>query len=166
MRHAFPSRLLAVAIALLPWAAPTLTLAQDYRPNAALGELLAHTPYVKSGTNPGGGNVLENSCIYKDSFSISPSKIVLDRCDVAGAVAEFTAKNGPPDLVSEAPGGKKVLEYRLLHGGNSYFVKIYVACGGTKTEVFAVSECKEEKNRVKPGPPKDDRAFWKKILPY
>ena len=112
MRHAFPFHLTTVCLALLLWAAPTL--AQDYRPNAALGELLAHTPYVKSGTNPGGGNVLENSCIYKDNFSISPSKIVLERCDVAGAVAEFTAKNGPPDLVSEAPGGKKVLEYRLL----------------------------------------------------
>ncbi|BAH76202.1 hypothetical protein [Solidesulfovibrio magneticus] len=165
MRHAFLPRLLAVSIALSPWAIPALTLAQDYRPNTALGELLAHMPYVKSGTNPGGKNVLENSCIYKDSFSISPSKEVLERCDVAGAVAEFTAKNGPPDLVSEAPGGKKLLEYRLLHGGNSYFVKIYVACAGGKTEIFAIAECKEEKNRVKPGPPKDDRSFWKKMLP-
>ena len=165
MRHAFPPRLLTFAVALLLWAAPALTLAQDYRPNAALSELLAHTPYVKSGTNPGGKNVLENSCIYKDSFSISPSKEVLERCDVAGAVAEFTAKNGPPDVVAEAPGGKKVLEYRLLHGGNSYFVKISVACAGTKTEIFAIAESKEEKNRVKPGPPKDDRSFWKKMLP-
>ena len=76
MRHAFPPFLLAVLAALAAWA-PIRTQAQDYRPNAALGELLAHTPYVKSGTNPGGGNVLENSCIYKDSFSISPSKEML-----------------------------------------------------------------------------------------
>ena len=165
MRHAFLPGLFAVLVALAAWTAPIRALAQDYRPNAALSELLAHTPYVKSGTNPGGKNVLENSCIYKDSFSISPSKEVLERCDVAGAVAEFTAKNGPPDVVAEAPGGKNVLEYRLLHGGNSYFVKFYVACAGTRTEIFAIAECKEEKNRVKPGPPKDDRSFWKKMLP-
>ena len=45
-RHAFAPHLLTVSIALLLWTAPALTLAQDYRPNAALGELLAHTPYV------------------------------------------------------------------------------------------------------------------------
>jgi hypothetical protein len=165
MRHAFPPPFLAVCIILLAWAAPARTQAQDYRPNTALGETLSRTPYVKSATNPGGKSILENSCIYKDSFSMSPSTELLDRCDVAAALAQYTAKNGLPDLVTDGSGGRKVLEYRLLHKQNSFYVKVYIGCAGSKTESFAMVECKDEKNRVKPGPPPDDRPFWKKMLP-
>lgn len=138
---------------------------QDYRPNAELGETLAKKPYIKTKTNPGGKGILDNSCIYKDSFALTPSETVLDRCDVAAATAQFIAKNGPPAQASEAPGGKKTLEYRLLHNENSYLVTYHIGCAGEKTELFAMVECKHEKNRAKPGPPPDKRPFWKNMLP-
>ena len=153
---------LCVLVLLTLLAAPVR--GQDYRPNTALGELLAKKEYIRSNTNPGGKSILENSCIYKDSFSLSPSEPLLDHCDVAAATAQFTAKNGLPDLVTDAPGGKKVLEYHLLHNENSYFVKIYIGCAAAKTEVFAMVECKVEKNRAKPGPPPDRRPFWQKMI--
>ena len=167
MRHAFLPGLFAVLVALAVWAPPIRVLAQDFRPNAALGELLAHTPYVKSRTNPGGGNILDNSCIYKDSFSLSPSKMELETCDVAKATADFTAKYGRPDATAPAPGGKTLLEYFLLHNDNSYHVKVFVGCSGGKTETFAMVECKVEKNRAKPGPPpKEGKPFWKQLSPF
>ena len=165
MRHAFLSRLPTVCLALLLWAAPAL--AQDYRPNAALGELLAHTPYVKSGTNPGGKNVLENSCIYKESFSLSPNETVnKEACAVPAAVAKFTAQYGQPAASAPAPGGKTMLEYFLLFNDNSYHVKVFIGCEGAKTETFAMVECKVEKNRVRPELPKDKKPFWKSISPF
>lgn len=152
-----------VLAAILAVAAPVQ--GQDYRPNTALGELLAKKEYIRSKTNPGGKSILENSCIYRDSFSLSPSEEVLDHCDVADATARFTSKNGLPVLVTDAPGGKKVLEYHLLHNENSYLIKIYIGCAAAKTEVFAMVECKVEKNRAKPGPPPDNRPFWQKLMP-
>lgn len=140
--------------------------AQDYRPNPALGAILAKKPFIETKTNPGGKGILDNSCIYKDSFSLSPSEVVLDRCDVAGATARFTAQNGPPDQASDAAGGKKLLEYRLLHNENSYLVKVYFSCAQDKTEQFVMVECKKEKNRAKPGRPPDERPFWKKLSPF
>jgi hypothetical protein len=159
---ALPLCLLVLTV-LLVAAAPAR--GQEYRPHPALGETLSKKEYIRSKTNPGGKSILENSCIYKDSFSLSPSDTLLDRCDVAAATAQYTAQQGLPDLVTDAQGGKKVLEYRLIHNENSYFVKIYIGCTGGKTEAFAMVECKNEKNRAKPGPPPDNRPFWEKVMP-
>ncbi|WP_428566134.1 MAG: hypothetical protein ACP59X_05815 [Solidesulfovibrio sp. DCME] len=142
-------------------------LAQTYHPNPALGEMLAKLPYIAQSNNAGGRNILDNSCIFKDSFSLSPSKEVAKQCDAARATAEFTAKYGPPDATSPAPGGKTQLEYFLLFNENSYHVKVFVGCADGKTETFAMVECKVEKNRAKPGPPpKEARDFWKKLSPF
>lgn len=145
---------------------PAPTPAKDYRPNAALGQALAKKPFIETKTNPGGKGILDNSCIYKESFSLSPSEIVSEHCDAAGAAAKFTGQYGPPDQASDADGGKKLLEYRLLHNENSYLVKIYFGCAQGKTEQFALVECKNEKNRAKPGRPPDERPFWKKMSPF
>ncbi|MHC1790150.1 hypothetical protein [Solidesulfovibrio sp.] len=164
-----PSLAVRPVLAALCCAGLTLALlagpahGQDYRPNAVLGEALAKQPYIKTKTNPGGKGVLDNSCIYKDSFSMTPSETVLDRCDVAAATAEFTAKYGPPAQTAPAPGGKMSLEYHLLHNENSYLIKYYLGCAGDKTERFAMVECRQEKNRAKPGPPPDNRSLWKKL---
>jgi len=156
----------AAALALVLAAGPVQAQAQDYRLNDALGQALTKKPYIETKTNPGGRGILDNSCIYKDSFSLTPSEVVLDHCDVAGATAKFIAQYGPPEQTSDAAGGKKLLEYRLLHNENSYLVKIYLSCAQDKTEQFAMVECKNEKNRAKPGPPPDNRPFWKKISPF
>ena len=142
-------------------------LAQPYHPYPALGELLAKTKYIAQPANVGGKNILDNSCIYKDSFSLSPSKMELETCDVAKATADFTAKYGRPDATAPAPGGKTLLEYFLLFNDNSYHVKVFVGCSGGKTETFAMVECKVEKNRAKPGPPpKEGKPFWKQLSPF
>ena len=154
---------LALALAFVLAAGPAP--AEDYRVNAALGELLAHKQHLPSPTTPGGRNVLDNSCIYKDSFSLTASDVLLDRCDVAGATARFTAKYGRPDQTSQAKDGKTVLEYFLEFKENRFNVKFFIGCAADKTEGFALVECRREKNRVKPGPPPDDRPFWKKMLP-
>lgn len=140
--------------------------AQTYHPNPALGEKLAKTPYITQPSNPGGKNILDNSCIYKDSFALSPSETVLDHCDATAATAAFTAKYGRPDVATPEPGGKTALEYFLLHNDNSYHVKVFVDCAGGKTETFAMVECKRERNRAKPAPPPDRRSFWKKVTPF
>ncbi|WP_300156980.1 hypothetical protein [Solidesulfovibrio sp.] len=151
-------------LAVLCSAGPAL--AQTYHPNPALGELLSKTLYIVQPTNPGGKNILDNSCIYKDSFSLSPSKPVLEQCDAARGTAEFVAKYGRPDATAPAPGDKTLLEYFLLFNDNSYHVKMFVGCADGKTETFAMVECKVEKNRAKPGPPKDKKPFWKQISPF
>ena len=128
---------------------------------------LAKTKYIAQPANVGGKNILDNSCIYKDSFSLSPSKMELETCDVAKATADFTAKYGRPDATAPAPGGKTLLEYFLLFNDNSYHVKVFVGCSGGKTETFAMVECKVEKNRAKPGPPpKEGKPFWKQLSPF
>ncbi|MFP5260222.1 MAG: hypothetical protein ACLGQH_14465 [Acidobacteriota bacterium] len=163
-------RAVALAAVLLlpagPARAQAPVQAKDYRPNAALGQALAKKPFIETKTNPGGKGILDNSCIYKESFSLSPSEVVLDHCDVAGATAKFTGQYGPPEQASDADGGKKLLVYRLLHNENSYLVKIYIECSQGKTEQFALVECKNEKNRAKPGRPPDERPFWKKLSPF
>lgn len=151
-------------LAGLLWAGPAL--AQNYHPNPALGEMLAKLPYIAQSNNAGGRNILDNSCIFKDGFSLSPSKEVAKQCDVARGTAEFTAKYGPPDASAPAPGGKTLLEYFLLHNDNSYHVKVFVGCADGKTETFAMVECKVEKNRAKPTPRKEERDFWKKLSPF
>ena len=157
---------LAGAVALAAVLAAGPALAQDYHPNDALGQALTKKPYIQTKTNPGGRGILDNSCIYKDSFSLTPSEVVLEHCDVAGAAAKFIAQYGPPNQASDAAGGKKLLEYRLLHNENSYLVKVYFSCAQDTTEQFAMVECKNEKNRAKPVPPADNRPFWKKISPF
>jgi hypothetical protein len=153
------------AAVVLCWAAKAP--AQTYHPNDALGELLVKTQYIAQSNNAGGRNILDNSCIFKESFSLSPSKVVLEQCDVARGTAEFTAKYGPPDASAPAPGGKTMLEYFLLFKENSYHVKVFVGCAGGKTETFAMVECKIEKNRAKPGPsPKERKSFWKQLSPF
>lgn len=177
-RRAFAPHLAAVARAVVLAAAlllpadparaqaPAPAPAKDYRPNAALGQALAKKPFIETKTNPGGKGILDNSCIYKESFSLGPSEVVSEHCDVAGATAKFTGQYGPPEQASEADGGKKLLVYRLLHNENSYLVKIYIGCAQGKTEQFALVECKNEKNRAKPGRPPDERSFWKKMSPF
>jgi hypothetical protein len=151
-------------LALLPAAGPARAQEPAFHPNAALGEMLAKKLYITQPTNPGGKNILDNSCIYKDSFSLSPSEELLDRCDLPAATGQFTAKYGRPDATSPAPGGKTLLEYFLLFNENEYHVKIFLGCAAGKTEAFAMVECKRERNRAKPGPPKDNRPLWKRIL--
>jgi len=163
-RRTVPSIVAALVCAATLAAGPAL--AQDYQPNAALGQALAKKPFIETKTNPGGKGILDNSCIYKDSFALSPSEVVLDRCDLAGATAKFTTQYGPADQASDAAGGKKLLEYRLLHNENSYLVKVYFSCAKETTEQFAMVECKVEKNRAKPGRPPDGRPFWKKLSPF
>lgn len=158
-------KIVCIALAVLALACPPLRAQEPpYRPFPALGEMLSKKLYIAQPSNPGGKNILDNSCIYKDSFSLSPSDEVLDRCDAAAATAQFTAKYGRPDATAPAPGGKTLLEYRLLHNENDYYVKVFIGCAGGKTESFAMVECKREKNRAKPGPPRDNRPFWKKIV--
>ena len=123
------------------------------RPNEPLGEKLAKTPFVASPSSPGGKNILGNSCIYKDTFSLSPSEALLDHCDIPAALAQFTAKYGPPAQIGDAPGGKKLLEYYLEFKENQYHIKFFIGCAAGKTEVFAMAECLREKNRVMPGGP-------------
>lgn len=163
-RRTVPSIVAALACAAALAAGPAP--AQDYHPNDALGQALAKKPFIETKTNPGGKGILDNSCIYKDSFALSPSEVVLDRCDLAGATAKFTTQYGPADQASDAAGGKKLLEYRLLHNENSYLVKVYFSCAKDTTEQFAMVECKVEKNRAKPGRPPDGRPFWKKLSPF
>jgi len=157
---------LFIGLALLVVLAVTPALAQEpaCHPNEALGAMLSKKPYITQPTNPGGKNILDNSCIYKDSFSLSPSEELLDRCAIPEGTSQFTAKYGPPDATSQAPGGKTLLEYFLRHNENDYHVKIFIGCAAAKTEAFAMVECKREKNRAKPGPPPDNRPFWKKII--
>lgn len=163
-RHTVPSVVAALVCAATLAAGPAL--AQDYHPNDALGQALAKKPFIETKTNPGGKGILDNSCIYKDSFALSPSEVVLERCDLAGGTAKFTTQYGPADQASDAGGGKKLLEYRLLHNENSYLVKVYFSCAQNTTEQFAMVECKVEKNRAKPGRPPDGRPLWKKLSPF
>lgn len=156
--------LVLVVLALLG-ASPAV--AQNYHPDPALGDMLAKTPYLAESNNPGGKNILDNSCIYKNGFSLSPSKLTPGTCDPGRAVAEFTAKYGPPDATAPAPGGKTLLEYFLLFNDNSYHVKVFVGCAEGQTETFAMVECKVERNRAKPGPPPRERKpFWKQLSPF
>ncbi|MFU2209378.1 hypothetical protein [Solidesulfovibrio sp. C21] len=140
--------------------------AQDFRPNQALGDLLSKKSYIAQPNNAGGKNILDNSCIFKDSFALSPSEPLDETCNIQAAVAKFTTQYGQPATTAPAPGGKTILEYFLLYNNNSYHVKIFLGCSGGKTESFAMVECKVERNRAKPGPPKDKKSFWKKISPF
>lgn len=124
---------------------------QTYRAGDALGEFLSKTRTLAQPGNAGGKNILENSCIFKNSFSISASEIFLDQCNLSEAISKFTAKYGQPDQVSTAPGGKTVLEYFLLFKENQYHIKFFFGCTEAKTELFAMVECGLEKNRVMPG---------------
>lgn len=125
--------------------------AQTYRAGDALGEFLSKTRPLAQPGNAGGKNILENSCIFKNSFSISASEIFLDPCNLSEAIGKFTAKYGQADQVGTAPGGKTVLEYFLLFNDNQYHVKFFFGCTDAKTELFAMVECGLEKNRVMPG---------------
>jgi|GEM_PF-1871543 len=158
------SAILAALLAVLCCAAqaaaqtaPTAQTPLPYRPNEALGEKLAKTPFVASPSSPGGKDILGNSCIYKDTFSLSPSEELLEHCDIPAALARFTAKYGPPAQAGEAPGGKKLLEYHLEYKDNQYHVRYFVGCAAGKTEAFAMVECTREKNRVMPGGPPGKR---------
>ena len=145
----------AVLLILTLVLAATPALAQTYRPNDALGELLDKTKNLSQSGNAGGKNILENSCLYKDSFSMSASAEFLDHCDIREATGRFIAKYGPPNQTGQAPGGKTVLEYFLTYKENDYHVKIFLGCADQKTETFAIVECVHEKNRFMPGgPPK------------
>jgi hypothetical protein len=161
-----PMRVATLTI-LLVFAVCFPALAQDFRPNQALGEKLSKTPYIAQPANPGGKSILDNSCIYKESFSLSPNETVnKETCAVPAAVAKFTAQYGQPAASAPAPGGKTMLEYFLLFNNNSYHVKVFIGCEGAKTETFAMVECKVEKNRVRPELPKDKKPFWKSISPF
>lgn len=127
--------------------------AAEYRPNEPLGELLSKTKSLSMPNNAGGHNILENSCLYKPDFSMSPSTEFLDHCDLAGATAQFVAKYGPPAGTGQAPGGKTVLEYFLLFKENAYHVRVFLGCAEGKTETFAIVDCVNEKNRYMPGGP-------------
>ena len=143
----------AMAQTAAPAASPTAS--PVYRADDALGALLAKTKSLSQSGNAGGKNILENSCLYKDSFSMSASEPFLDRCDVSQASGQFIAKYGPPNQTGQAPGGKTVLEYFLTYKENDYHVKIFLGCADQKTETFAIVECIHEKNRFMPGgPPK------------
>jgi len=149
-----PKPLFLVIPALLLWMlAATPTQAQTYRVNAPLGELFAKKTFISMPNNPGGKNILENSCIYKDTFSLSPNETLLDQCNVGEAISQFTTKYGRPDQTSQAPGGRTVLEYFLEYKENQYHVKLFVGCTSGKTDAFAMVECTREKNRVMPGGP-------------
>ncbi|UJX39375.1 hypothetical protein K9F62_11605 [Desulfovibrio sp. JY] len=140
--------------------------AQDFRPNQALGDMLSKKPYIAQPNNAGGKNILDNSCIFKDSFALSPSEPLDETCNIPAAVAKFTSQYGQPANTAPAPGGKTMLEYFLLYNNNSYHVKIFLGCASGKAEFFAMVECKVERNRAKPGPPKDKKSFWKQLSPF
>jgi hypothetical protein len=148
MRH-------AVMVALFLILAWQPALAQVYHANDALGERLAKTESLSMPNNAGGKNILQNSCLNKKDFSISASEKLLDTCDPAKATADFTAKYGRPDRTSQAPGNKNVLEYFLRFKENDYHVKLFLGCSQKETEVFAMVECKAERNRFMPGGPPD-----------
>jgi hypothetical protein len=141
--------LLTLVLVLAASAAP----AQTYHANDALGERLVKTPPLSQSGNAGGKNILENSCIYKNTFALSASEDLSDRCDIPREVGKFVSKYGQADQVSMAPGGKQVLEYFLKFKENDYHVKVFIGCAAEKTEVFAMVECVNERNRVMPGGP-------------
>lgn len=155
-----------VLIVLFVMATAMPAAAQDFHPYPELGEKLAKTPYLSQPANTGGRNILDNSCIYKDSFALSPNEPLAETCAVPAEVAKFTAKYGQPATSTPAPGGKTMLEYFLLFHNNSYHVKVFIGCAGGKTESFAMVECKVEKERARSGPPKDKKSFWKKLAPF
>lgn len=152
MRHT--TLLFALVLVL----AASSALAQTYRVNDALGEQLTKKMHTLAQPgNAGGKNILENSCIFKNSFSISESEKLHDQCNIQDAIGQFVAKHGQADQVSVAPGGKTVLEYFLLFKENQYHVKLFIGCAEGKTEIFAMVECVLEKNRVMPGGKPGDR---------
>ncbi len=126
----------------------------DFKPNDALGEALRKTKYMAMPNNAGGENILENSCIFKDTFSLSHSEKVKDACDRAGVVADFVGKYGPPDVRSEADPKRTTLEYNIEYKENQYNIKAIVGCEQQTTELQYMVECKKEKHMKMPGPPR------------
>ena len=152
-------KILLSGLLLLLAASPAF--AQVYHPNEPLSKTLSHIKSLSMPNNAGGKNILENSCIYKNDFSISENEELLDHCNSSEVVGQFTAKNGQPDRVSQAPGNRTMLEYFLLSKENSYHVSFYIGCDADKTTVFTKVKCVNEKNRVMPGkPPKKHFGFW------
>lgn len=143
----------AAIVVLLLTLAGSSAWAQTYRANEPLGELLVKTKSLSTPNNAGGRNILENSCLNKKDFSISASKPLLDRCDLAKATADFTAKYGAPDRTGQAPGHNNVLEYFLHFKENDYHVKMFLGCTDKTTEAFAMVECITERHRFMPGGP-------------
>jgi hypothetical protein len=142
---------LLAGVLLLATAFPAT--AQVYHPNEPLGKTLSKIKSLSMPNNAGGKDILENSCIFKNDFSISASEQLLDHCNVSEAIGQFTSKNGQPDQTSQAPGNLTVLEYYLLANENAYHVKFFIGCEDAKTTFFVKAECINEKNRVMPGGP-------------
>ncbi len=151
-----------VALAIL---AASPAPAQTYRVNEALGELLSKQNNLSLPSNPGGKNILEHSCIYKNDFSLSASEKLLETCDVPKAVGEFTAKYGRPDQTAKAQDGRTILEYFLEYKQNQYRVKFYIGCADNATDAFSMVECTLEKNRVPVGGPPKKRPFLDFLRP-
>lgn len=149
--------LLTLTVAPLP--------AQPYHPMDHLGEKMAKTKPLSQSGNAGGRNILENSCIYNDTFALSASEELLDHCDKPTAIAQFIQQNGQPDTVSQAPGDKTVLEYHLLFKGNAFRVKMFLGCEAGKTEAFAMVDCINEHNRIMPGGPPDSGGRGGRLRP-